>query len=96
MQTKRAVERQRAIGGARRSDRQFAMQTRIIRIPMRRDGRQAVERAAQDHHHQPRGGCSMGKQNVRYRGARGKRSCAHQETAPTGIHMQRARHLHLL
>jgi len=73
MQTEGAVERQRAVGAARRGDRQLTMQAGIVRIPIRGHSRQAVERAAQDHDHQSRRASGMGEHNLRHGGTRGQR-----------------------
>ncbi len=54
MQAERAVELQHAAVGTRRIERESAAQVAVLRIGVRSNGREPVERAAQDHEHEAR------------------------------------------
>jgi hypothetical protein len=65
MQTERAVEFERSIGATRRGNRQFAVQIRVVRIAIRRHRGEAVQRAAQNHHHQTPRAAGFREQHAR-------------------------------
>ena len=54
MQPEEAVERQHAAGDARCAQRRLAAQAGVVRITVRRHGRQTIQGAAQDHEHEAR------------------------------------------
>jgi len=56
MQAEQTVELEHTASRARRIERERAAQTPILRLAVRRDGREPVERAPQDHDHEARVG----------------------------------------
>ena len=83
VQAEGAVERERAIGGARSGYRQLTMQFCIVRVGVGRHRRQTIQRTAQYHHHQACAAAGMGEQHARKGGARRQCAAAHQKAAPS-------------
>jgi hypothetical protein len=76
MQPEGVVQPPGSIRAAGRRNRQIAMQARIIRVCIGGHGGQAVERAAQNHHNEPRGSAGVREQHLRAGGGSGQRSGA--------------------
>ena len=67
-----------------RRERDRAVQARIVRVADRRDGGEPVERAAQDHHDQPRIASVGGAGEFRQIAPGRERGAAEQQGAPGG------------
>ncbi len=81
MQAECGVEAECAIRGPGRCDRELPMQPRVVRVSVRWRCGEAVERAAQNHDHEPPLAPGPREQNGRQDGARRERAGGLKEAA---------------